>query len=154
MSPLDRKIKTVFYQQRARTLNPNCKEYPWYGAKGIRRTYSWAEFHDFVYPRVKDLPLKSWSVGRIDHSKNYEIGNIEIVTRSENSKERIRRIGTPFPRVRIVRTHDDGSITVYASRWACRKISGLGLATVHKHINKKLKGGNYWLFTAEEYFGL
>jgi hypothetical protein len=44
---------------------------------------------------------KKASCGRIDHSKNYSLDNIELVEQSENCKERLRRRGNPVKSIPV-----------------------------------------------------
>jgi hypothetical protein len=75
-------------KQRERCLDPNHNRYQWYGAKGIKVLYSSYEFVKWWSKEIKKKPpMKNPCCGRIDHSKHYSLDNIEIVEKSDNSKE-------------------------------------------------------------------
>jgi hypothetical protein len=89
-----------YYDQKKRCENKQCKEYVWYGEKGISVDYELKDFLEWYYINAEGF--KRPTVDRVDHGKNYCFGNIQIVEKSENSKERIRRLGTPLERKPVI----------------------------------------------------
>lgn len=87
-----RKAQISLRAQRSRCTNPNDHNYKNYGAKGIKVEYETRVFVGWYIKNFIKLKLKDPTVGRIDHSKNYSIDNIEMQERSENSRERNIRI--------------------------------------------------------------
>ena len=79
---------------KQRCYNPNCKEYKWYGAKGIKMYLPWRK--DFTRFRADMGPCPpGYVIGRICHWKNYEPGNCKWVTKRENSVETNRGYRPP-----------------------------------------------------------
>lgn len=70
----------------------NCR-YGWYGAKGIRIEYSRTVFFSWYISKLRSISWKDPVVGRIDHSRNYSLDNIEMIERVDNTKERLLRSG-------------------------------------------------------------
>lgn len=81
--------------QRDRCNRPGNPSYSCYGGKGIRVEYSSLEFVKWYLVQIKLKQFEMPNVGRINHDKNYCFSNIEMVEKSENSRERIRRCGAP-----------------------------------------------------------
>ncbi len=71
---------------KQRCYNPNCKEYPWYGAKGVGMYRPWRTSFAAFLADMGPKPA-GHVVGRIDHTKNYQPGNCRWITRRENSIE-------------------------------------------------------------------
>lgn len=108
--------------QKSRCYNPNDPRYKWWGAKGIKVEYS---PYDFVlWYREQWSKRPNWNrpnVSRIDHDKNYSLDNIELLECSENSKERIQRLGPGTERISIAaRNIETGE---------CKKFSNLRKAS-------------------------
>lgn len=77
-----------------RAIRQRCEQktsvgYPFYGAKGIRVEFEKEEFVVWYCEKLSqwDRPLRLASVGRIDHSKNYSMNNIEVQSRADNVRE-------------------------------------------------------------------
>src|ERR1035438_793511 len=69
---------------KQRCLNENCKEYPYYGLRGITICDEWKDNFQSFYDYVKPYPGSDFELGRIDNDKNYEPGNVEWQTASKN----------------------------------------------------------------------
>ena len=80
-----------YKMQRQRCNNPKNDDYKNYGAKGIKVEYSSREFIGWWLESIKNIKVKKPVCGRIDHSRNYSLDNIEIQSASENSKEARKR---------------------------------------------------------------
>lgn len=107
--PLARKAYIIWLGQRDRCGSVNHKGWKNYGAKGIRVEYSSREFVYWCLSN-RNFNINS-SIGRINHSKNYSLDNIEITTRSKNAAERNSRLGNPTPPIKII-CHD-----IAADQW-------------------------------------
>ena len=107
-----RRAKIAWFCQYARCYKPTHKAYKYYGGRGIRIEYSKNDFYlSFIdkCKNIQDEELSTVTVGRIDHSKNYTLDNIEIQTKSDNSRERIKRVGnTGLWKDRGVLAYKDG----------------------------------------------
>jgi hypothetical protein len=71
---------------RERCNNPNCYNYPKYGARGIKVCERWNTYENFIAdmgPRPPGL-----SIERIDNDGNYEPGNCKWATKLEQSRNR------------------------------------------------------------------
>lgn len=122
--PLYTRARYCFYDQIKRCEHENCKEYKWYGGKGIKVNYSLKEFLLWYFENAKGF--KRPTIDRVDHEKDYCFSNIQIVEKSDNSKERIERAGTPLPRRKVIMTTKCGIfIREYESAYhAARDING------------------------------
>jgi hypothetical protein len=61
-----------------RCLNPSCREYPWYGGRGIKVCARWLEANGFAN-LLADLgpqPFRRASLHRKDNDGDYEPGNV------------------------------------------------------------------------------
>src|ERR1700735_3799349 len=56
---------------KSRCLNPDHKDYPKYGARGIKVCDRWMSFDNF-YADMGIKPAKGLSIDRIDNNGNYE----------------------------------------------------------------------------------
>ena len=74
---------------KARCLRPNCREYKWYGARGISIFPEWEKnypaFRDYILQNLGPRPPEL-SLDRINNDGNYEPGNLRWATRSEQIK--------------------------------------------------------------------
>lgn len=86
----DLKIKYPWYysynRAKQRCNNPNCKDYPWYGLKGIQFLLT-KEDCAYIWDRDKANLMKIPSIDRIDSNKNYELSNCQFIEKSINSKK-------------------------------------------------------------------
>jgi len=79
--------------QRRRCSNPKRRDYRWYGAKGIKVEYTARQYIKWYLEHIKTFEGTCPTVGRIDHSMNYTLGNIELIDMVDNLKERNERAG-------------------------------------------------------------
>ena len=125
------RARNSFYDQLKRCQNPKNPLFKWYGEKGISVKYSLDDFLGWYYENAKGF--KRPTVDRIDHSKDYCFENIQIVEKSENSKERIRRLGTPIPRRPVIMISGNIIIKEYESAYhAVRDNQGMVVSGVHR----------------------
>ena len=102
LNPIQNQALTVIRDQNQRCYNPSHPNYPQYGALGIRVEYTTRQFIAWYEKEYSKRPhWNKASCGRIDHTKNYSLDNIQLMEQSENSKERIRRCGNPSKRIAV-----------------------------------------------------
>ena len=88
LSTVNGQLHYVFYNIRRRCTVPNCREYKWYGNRGIKCLFESAdEFVDYV-TNVLQVNPRGLDCDRIDNDGNYEKGNIRFVTHKENCQNR------------------------------------------------------------------
>lgn len=91
---------------RLRTLSPKCKQYKYYGARGIALYQPWqnnyAAFRDWVASNLGSRP-EGLTLDRINNDGNYEPGNMRWATMKQQSNNRTKRersqckYGHPYP---------------------------------------------------------
>jgi hypothetical protein len=64
---------------RQRCNNPNCRDYRWYGGKGVTVCEEWNDFINF-YSDMGDPPGPGYSIDRIDPTKGYSKDNCRWAT--------------------------------------------------------------------------
>jgi hypothetical protein len=128
---------------RYRQLKRRCEQkthicFKNYGLKGIKVIISPREFIGWFVEEAKNFDsLRMVDVGRIDHSKNYELGNILLQTRKENVLEKIKRVGNgrkpPF--AVVVRSLDDSPVKIFKDLNAACVALGINYETARKSMN-------------------
>lgn len=113
--------KTRLYRTYAhikeRCRNPNCKEYKWYGAKGIECKFdSFEDFRDFALANGYNDDL---TCERIDVNGNYEPGNITFIPAWMQARNRTSSVMLTYK-----------GITLCAAEWA--EIMGVNQDTITK----------------------
>lgn len=85
----------LLQKMKERCTNPNCKQYKYYGARGIsvsEEFYDFAIFRDYMHNDVgfdeKYVKANKLEIDRIDNNKGYERGNLRLVTHQENCNNR------------------------------------------------------------------
>lgn len=84
MEPVAKKAYSVYRHKKERCLRPSHAAYKYYGARGVRVLYTPREFIGWWIDQQERLKLKNPSVSRIDHSGNYEFGNIKLEEMRDN----------------------------------------------------------------------
>lgn len=73
---------------KQRCLNPNCKAYKNYGARGISVCKEWYEFEPFCHWALENGYTIGLDLDRIDNDGGYEPTNCRWVSRKENVNNR------------------------------------------------------------------
>lgn len=76
---------------KQRCLNPVCSHYQDYGGRGITVCQRWLDFDNFLVD-MGPRPSLQHSLDRIDVNGNYEPGNCRWATKSEQCKNRRKRL--------------------------------------------------------------
>lgn len=91
----DPKLRALWAHRRSgaisRCYDPRHKAYPNYGARGIKVFQEWLDSPEawFKYAiTLDDWWMHGMDLDRIDNDKGYEPGNLRIVSRSENTRNR------------------------------------------------------------------
>ena len=90
-----------FVDAKRRCTNKNYHAYKTYKCRWGKNTVIELTLHYMSEwdMRMKDDPNEVWSVDRIDNNGKYEIGNVQIISKSENSVKRNKE--TPLPDLRV-----------------------------------------------------
>lgn len=67
----------AWHKMKGRCLNPNNKDWPAYGGRGIGIFEPWIINFSPFYEHMGDPPGKGYSLGRIDNDKGYFPGNVQ-----------------------------------------------------------------------------
>ena len=138
-TPLE-KANKAYSAQKTRCYNSNATQFKYYGGKGIKILYSKDDFIVWWLDHYKNFKGTEAQVGRIDHSKDYSFDNIEMVDKSVNCKERIRRNGTPIPMRPVVAINKlTGEKTKHISSCHASWATGHSQSTVLRQCNNAYK---------------
>ena len=106
-----------------RCHNPNNKDYPNYGGRGIEVYPLWRDSFEAFYFMMGDKPEPHYTIERIDHNGNYEPGNVKWLPKEEQSLNKRDNVNLTI----------DG-VTKTVSQWAVDSpVSGF---TIYKRIDR------------------
>lgn len=71
-----------------RCLNPNSRDFPGWGGRGIKMCQQWQESFETFLDDVGGRPGKEFSLDRVDNEKGYEPGNVRWATMTEQHRNR------------------------------------------------------------------
>lgn len=80
-------LRVIFNAMLRRCYNPNCKDYKYYGKRGIKVCFTSNGFVNYVI-NVLHVDPRGLTIDRIDNDGNYEPGNIRFVTMKVNRNNR------------------------------------------------------------------
>jgi len=98
-------VRSAYTSWMCQKSRCECKKTPYYknyGGRGIVVKYSSREFVGWWREQMKTFFGKNPTIDRIDNDGNYEFGNIQILSKSENTKKRLRERGNPTASKRVL----------------------------------------------------
>ena len=108
-----------------RCHNPNNKDYPNYGGRGIVVCDMWRQSFEAFYMVVGAKPAPEYTIERIDTDGNYEPGNVKWATRQEQVLNQ---------RSNVYLTIDGETMTV--SQWARDPRCTVSQFTIYKRLKR------------------
>jgi len=79
------RLHEIWIGMKKRCYNKNCKQYKWYGARGIKICENWnSSFIDFYKWSKENGYMENLELDRIDNDKGYSPENCRYVTTREN----------------------------------------------------------------------
>ena len=113
------RLYRIWAHIKERCNNPNCKEYKWYGGRGIQNEFtSFEEFRDYAYSHGYSDTL---TVERVDVNGNYAPGNISFIPLEQQARNTRSNVRITYK-----------GITLCAADWA--RITGIKADTITKRI--------------------
>ena len=97
-TPEGRRLHKTWLSIHARCEEPEHHAYPYYGARGVRVCWAWAEFEPFLRWALKSGTARGLCLVRKARSRGYSPANCKWVTRSEASKSKRPPSKGPAPR--------------------------------------------------------
>lgn len=117
---------TVWANMKNRTSNPKCKEYSYYGGRGITVCREWQQSFLAFYLHIGPRPSPKHQLDRYPNPDgNYEPSNVRWATKSEQMLNR-----------RNASRLSDGQTERRASEWA--KVLGISESTIHRRKKRGL----------------
>lgn len=117
-----KRIYHTWASMKARCLNPNCKEYKFYGARGIAICKDWKNAALFIDWAMKNGYKDNLTIERIDANGNYEPSNCTFIPLCEQGKNTRRTIRIITNNGHIT-TNEAAQLTgvhrATISRWYC-----------------------------------
>lgn len=140
-----KKAYVSFVSQKNRCNYKKARSYKHWGQIGIKVEYS---SRDFVNWYLKNIRLfkkgdrENLVVGRIDHSKNYSLNNIELISRNKNSIEAAERNKKKRSSLISVYSYKNNRL-VFLKKCVgtldAEKLTGIDAGNIWRYINKKMK---------------
>lgn len=144
MNKVEKRAYKSWKDQGSRCIREKDPRFYCYGAKGIQRVYGPREFIawylDEYYKNGLDKHDGRVHVDRIDSNKNYEFGNVRILTASENVKLRNDEHGNPTQSKKIiVKNLETNEVFSVESLNEATRLLGIQRRTILNYIDGKLK---------------
>jgi hypothetical protein len=138
-----RRAYNIYHGQKARCENPKSKPYKYYGAKGIRVEYNVRQFIFWWLSSIEGKSFDRPTCGRIDHSKNYSLDNIEIQECSDNTLELYNRLGKPpsYKRKVCILNQLGEPVIFFQSIKAAQQL--LKIENISRSIKMDIKAGGF-----------
>ena len=93
----------LWVQMKQRTGNPNSKDYPEYGGRGITMYPPWVASYEAFFAYIGRRPSPKHSMDRIDNGGNYEPGNVRWASPIEQARnKRNNKVLSAFGRTQTV----------------------------------------------------
>jgi hypothetical protein len=86
----------------SRCTNPNTRDYPRYGGRGITVCEEWRLSFESFFEHVGRRPSARHSIDRIDNSRGYEPGNVQWATTAQQNRNRRNNLWIEFNGERLV----------------------------------------------------
>ena len=141
------KVYKVWASMRQRCINPKCKAYAKYGAKGITCDDAWKTFEGF-WADMGSTYEDGLTIDRMDSSKGYSKDNCRWLTLSQNSSETTKR--RPVVQLRQVLTPSKYYVEERVWESAKQAADSLGLVAAHITVvcqgARKTHGGFSWKY--------
>jgi len=140
----------IWQNMKARCYRQSCKEFVYYGKKGIRICQEWLLFQVFAKWAYENGYTDTLTIDRIDSNKDYFPENCQWVTKSENIARKNRAhkgdlAGGKNPAARKVRCIETGII--YDNMRGVSLSMGLNKGAIWAAVNSnKPCGGYHWQY--------
>lgn len=108
-----------------RCHNPNSKDYPNYGARGIEVCQLWRDSFDAFFLMVGPRPNPDDTIDRIDSNGNYEPGNVRWASRTEQTRNQRSNINVTIE-----------GVTKTVAEWSEEEWCPVSKFTVYKRIKR------------------
>lgn len=82
-----KRLFRTWQNMKTRCSNPNASGYKYYGGKGISIYKDWLEYAPFRFWAILNGYQDNLTIDRIDNNGNYEPGNCQFISQSENTKK-------------------------------------------------------------------
>lgn len=120
----NQRLKRIFMYMKQRCYMNECRDYRWYGAKGIKICDEWIQnpklFEEWA---INNGYNNSLTIDRIDENKDYEPNNCRWITRENNAKYKST--------TSLIKANEE----IHTGRdWA--KILGIGVNKINEYIRK------------------
>ena len=81
------RLYRIWSDMKQRCTNPNSRLYKYYGAKGVSVSKEWGKYVGFYNWAQSSGYADNLTIDRIDANGNYEPGNCQWLTKSENTRK-------------------------------------------------------------------
>jgi hypothetical protein len=89
----------------ARCVNPECKSYKNYGGRGVEVRFTQKQFLDYMKELYPGVDPRGMDIDRIDNNGHYEVGNLRLIDRKTNLRNRRNNNTVTYKRKKMLITH-------------------------------------------------